>query len=150
MLGEISLRDVDLTAAANASPATDRIEIDAGRARGFEQARAFGELAPLSGGCENDAMGHPVSAREKRHPEGAAMSRPETLDSLTLASRGDMRDARPARNRDVTPGSPGRRALRTARRCVSYSFQSFGAAAASFSPGSSPQGTGSPRRHSAR
>ena len=55
MLGEISLRDVDLTAAANASPATDRIEIDAERARGFEQAQAFRELAPLAGGRENDA-----------------------------------------------------------------------------------------------
>ena len=37
VLGEIALGDVDLTAAANASPAADRIEIDAERARGFEQ-----------------------------------------------------------------------------------------------------------------
>ena len=37
VLGEITLRDVDLTAAANASPAADRIEIDAERARGFQE-----------------------------------------------------------------------------------------------------------------
>ena len=57
MLGEIALRDFDLTAAANASPAADRIEIDAERARGLEQTRAFRELAPLAGGGEDDAMG---------------------------------------------------------------------------------------------
>ena len=57
VLGEIALGDFDLAAAANASPAADRIEIDAERARGFEQARAFGELAALAGGGEDDAMG---------------------------------------------------------------------------------------------
>jgi len=57
VLGEIALRDVDLTAATNAASATDRIEIDAERARGFERTSAVGELAPLAGGRENDAMG---------------------------------------------------------------------------------------------
>ena len=38
VLGEIALRDVDLTAPTNAAPATDRIEIDAERARGFQEA----------------------------------------------------------------------------------------------------------------
>ncbi len=38
VLGEIALRDFDLAAAADAAPAADRIEIDAERARGFEQA----------------------------------------------------------------------------------------------------------------
>ena len=38
VLGEIALRDVDLTAATNTSPATDRVEIDAERARGFQEA----------------------------------------------------------------------------------------------------------------
>ena len=61
VLGEIALGDVDLTAAANASAAADRIEIDAERARGFEQTRAVGELAPLAGGCENDAMGQEIN-----------------------------------------------------------------------------------------
>ncbi len=37
VLGEVAFCDVDLTAAANASPATNRIEIDAERARGLEQ-----------------------------------------------------------------------------------------------------------------
>ena len=37
VLGEIALGDVDLTAAANASSAADRIEIDAERARGFQE-----------------------------------------------------------------------------------------------------------------
>jgi hypothetical protein len=37
VLGEIALCDVDLTAAANATPAADRIEIDAERARGFQE-----------------------------------------------------------------------------------------------------------------
>ena len=37
VLGEIALGDVDLAAAANASPAADRIEIDAERARGFQE-----------------------------------------------------------------------------------------------------------------
>ena len=84
VLGEIALGDVDLTAAANASSAAHRIEIDAERARGFEQARAFGELAPLAGGREDDSMGQEISrcniiqsriapischARESGHPE---------------------------------------------------------------------------------
>ena len=56
VLGEIALGDVDLTAAADAPPAADRIEIDAERARGREQARAFGELAALAGGREDDAI----------------------------------------------------------------------------------------------
>ena len=64
MLGEIALGDFDLTAAANASPAADRIEIDAERARGFEQTRAFGELAPLAGGREDDAMGQELNRSE--------------------------------------------------------------------------------------
>ena len=37
VLGEISLGDVDLAAAANTAPAADRIEIDAERARGFQE-----------------------------------------------------------------------------------------------------------------
>jgi hypothetical protein len=37
VLGEIALGDVDLAAAANAPPAADRIEIDAERARGFQE-----------------------------------------------------------------------------------------------------------------
>ena len=37
VLGEIALGDIDLTAAANASSAADRIEIDAERARGFQE-----------------------------------------------------------------------------------------------------------------
>ncbi len=37
VLGEIPLCDLDLTAAANASAAADRIEIDRESARGFEQ-----------------------------------------------------------------------------------------------------------------
>ena len=37
VLGEIALRDIDLTAATNASATADRIEIDAERARGLEQ-----------------------------------------------------------------------------------------------------------------
>ena len=56
VLGEIALGDVDLTAAANASSTAHRIEIDAERARSFEQACAFGELAPLAGGREDDAV----------------------------------------------------------------------------------------------
>ena len=57
VLGEIALGDFDLAAAADAAPAADRIEIDAERARGFEQAYAFGEFAALAGGGEDDAMG---------------------------------------------------------------------------------------------
>ncbi len=57
VLGEIALGDFDLAAAADAAPAADRIEIDAERARGLEQAYAFGELAALAGGGEDDAMG---------------------------------------------------------------------------------------------
>ena len=38
VFGEIALCDVDLTAPANASTATDRVEIDAERARGFQEA----------------------------------------------------------------------------------------------------------------
>ena len=57
VLGEIALGDVDLTATADASAAADRIEIDAERARGFQETRAFGELAALAGGHEDDAMG---------------------------------------------------------------------------------------------
>ena len=57
VLGEIALGDVDLTAAADAAPAADRIEIDAERARGFEQAHAFGEVAAFAGRREDDAMG---------------------------------------------------------------------------------------------
>ena len=56
VFGEIALCDVDLTAPANAATATDRVEIDAERARGFQEAQAFGELAPLSGRREDDAM----------------------------------------------------------------------------------------------
>jgi hypothetical protein len=37
VLGEITLCDIDLTAAANAAPAADRIEIDAERARRFQE-----------------------------------------------------------------------------------------------------------------
>ena len=70
VLGEIALGDVDLTAAANASSAADRIEIDAERARGFEHTRAFGELAALSGRRENDAMGH-LSCPQKRASRGS-------------------------------------------------------------------------------
>ena len=86
VLGEIALGDVDLAAAANAAPAADRIEIDAERARGFEQAHAFGELAALAGGCEDDAMVKisgqssvdvAASDAESGHPEEAAMSCPE-------------------------------------------------------------------------
>ena len=61
VLGEIALCDVDLTAPTNAASAAHRIEIDAERARGFEQTRAVGELAPLAGGCEDDAMGQEVN-----------------------------------------------------------------------------------------
>ena len=57
VLGEIALRDIDLAAAADAPPAADRIEIDAERPRRFEQAYAFGELAALARGREDDAMG---------------------------------------------------------------------------------------------
>ena len=57
VLGEIALGDVDLTAAANAPPAADRIEIDAERTCGRKQVRAFSELASLAGGREDDAMG---------------------------------------------------------------------------------------------
>ena len=60
MLGEIALGDIDLAAAANAPPAADRIEIDAERARGGEQALAVGELAALAGGGEDDAMGQEI------------------------------------------------------------------------------------------
>ena len=56
VFGEIGLCDVDLTAPANASTATDRVEIDAERARGFQEAQAFGKLAALSGRREDDAM----------------------------------------------------------------------------------------------
>ena len=38
VLGEIALSDIDLTAAANAPSAAHRIEIDAERARGFQEA----------------------------------------------------------------------------------------------------------------
>src|SRR5450432_1738330 len=61
VLGEIALSDVHLTAAADASSAADRIEIDAERARGFEQTRPFCELAPLAGGRENDVMGQGIN-----------------------------------------------------------------------------------------
>ena len=61
VLGEVALCDVDLTAATNATPAADRIEIDAERARGFEQAQAFRELAPLAGGRENDATSQEIN-----------------------------------------------------------------------------------------
>ncbi len=61
VLGEIALGDIDLTASANASAAADRIEIDAERARGFQQARAFGELAALSRRREDDAMGQEIN-----------------------------------------------------------------------------------------
>jgi hypothetical protein len=64
VLGEIALRDLDLTAPANAPAAADRIEIDAERARRFEQTRAVGELAPLAGGRENDAMGQEINRFE--------------------------------------------------------------------------------------
>jgi hypothetical protein len=64
VLGEIALCDIDLTAAANAAPAAHRIEIGAERPRGFEQAQAFGELAPLAGGRENDAMSQEVNRFE--------------------------------------------------------------------------------------
>ena len=37
VFGEISLGNIDMTAAANATPAADRIEIDAERARGFQE-----------------------------------------------------------------------------------------------------------------
>jgi hypothetical protein len=57
VLGELALRDIDLAAPANAASAADGIEIDAERARDLKQTRAFRELAPLAGGCENDAMG---------------------------------------------------------------------------------------------
>ena len=57
MLGEVAFGDIDLAAAADAAPAADRIEIDAERARGGEQARPVGEFAALSGRGEDDAMG---------------------------------------------------------------------------------------------
>ena len=57
VLGEIALRDVDLTASANAPSAADGIEIDAERTCGLEQACAVSEFAPLAGGCEDDSMG---------------------------------------------------------------------------------------------
>jgi hypothetical protein len=88
MLGEIALCEVDLTAAANATPAADRIEIDAERARRFQQTCPFGKLAPLAGGRENDAVGQEINwfegfrvlvssschARKSGHPEEAATS----------------------------------------------------------------------------
>jgi hypothetical protein len=57
MLGEIALGDIDLAAAAKAPPAADRVEIDPELARGGEQARPLGELAPLAGRREDDTMG---------------------------------------------------------------------------------------------
>ena len=57
VLGEIALGDFDLTAAANAPPTADRIEIDAERPCGRKQVHAFSELAPLARGREDDAMG---------------------------------------------------------------------------------------------
>ena len=152
VLGEVALRDVDLTAAANATPATDRIEIDAERARGFEQARAFGELAALAGGREDDAMGHrvmPAKAGIQRKPRCPVR---KTLDSLDPRFRGGD-----------TCAMRGRRATRASRRVLApvvlgqngqamrivFVFQPLGGGRASSSR-SSPQGTGSPRRHSAR
>ena len=56
VFGEGAFSDIDLTAPANAPPAADRIEIDAERARGGQQARPIGELTALSGRREDDAM----------------------------------------------------------------------------------------------
>jgi hypothetical protein len=88
MLGEIALGDVHLAAAANATPAADRIEIDAERARGFQETHAFCELAAFSGRRKDDAMGQEINwfeafralvssschARKSGHPEEAATS----------------------------------------------------------------------------
>ncbi len=48
VLGELPLRDADLAAAAQAAPATDRIEVDPQRARRLQQRRAMGEAAALA------------------------------------------------------------------------------------------------------
>ena len=96
VLGEIALRDVDLTAAANAAPAADRIEIDAERARGFEQTCAVGELAPLAGGREDDAMGQEINRSKviqsrvgpvSCHARGSAHPASRTLSGNTLRQR---------------------------------------------------------------
>ncbi len=105
VLGEIAFGDVDLTAAADASPAADRIEIDAERPRGFEQAYAFGELAPLAGRREDDAMG-------AQRCTGSGASAPIAAE----------------RSGQGGPSRPSCLAS-TARRCVSYSFSSRSAAA---------------------
>jgi hypothetical protein len=57
VLGEGPLGNVDLAAAANATPAADGIKIDAKRAGGFKQTCTFGELAAFSGRREDNAMG---------------------------------------------------------------------------------------------
>src|SRR5271155_3750972 len=56
MLGETSAGHFDLAASANATPAADRIEIDAEPARRVQDARALGQTLPLSRWRENDEM----------------------------------------------------------------------------------------------
>jgi hypothetical protein len=137
VLGEIALCDIDLAAAANASPAADRIEIDAERARRFEQACTFGELTALAGGRENDAMGQEINrfkafrvlvssschARKSGHPEEAATSFAAAwtpaFAGVTLAGRRATRASR----RVLTPVVLGQN--RQAMRIV-FVFQPLG------------------------
>jgi hypothetical protein len=97
VLGEIALRDIDLTAAANASPAADRIEIDAKPARGGEQAQAFGELATLTGGREDDAMGQEIN-RSKVFQSSVGW---------VVLSRPQKRPSREAARSETSSGHPG-------------------------------------------
>ena len=96
MLGEIALGDIDLAAPAYAASAADRIEIDAKRARGGEQARAVGEFAAFAGGREDDAM------------------TASTATSQTFARAGALRAVR--RPRPPRPQAPARDICGSRRR----------------------------------